>query len=53
MRYKKAWGHNYYYNPRKSLVDRLSKQLGLPTITIYALIAKERKFLLKEKYGIK
>lgn len=50
-RYKKNWGQLYYYNPKKMLVDRLSKQLKLPAITIYALIARERKYLLKEIHG--
>lgn len=52
-RYKKNYGHHYYYNPKKQLIDRLVKQLKLPAIKIYTLIAKERKYLLRELHNVR
>lgn len=52
-RYKKNYGQRYYYNPRKQLIDRLVKQLKLPAIKIYTLIARERKYLLRELHNVR
>lgn len=43
----KRFGHPYRYIPKRSLIDRLSSQLGMSESQIREQLAEERKFLLE------
>lgn len=46
-RKRKAFGNPYFYEPRRNLVYRLSKELNMTMDAVRERIAKERAFLLK------
>jgi hypothetical protein len=52
-RIKKKWGHPVTYTPRATLVERLSRELGMTYDQVIDQLFKERDFLLKYRryYG--
>jgi hypothetical protein len=47
---KARWGKPYHYSPRGTLLQRLSRELGMSIQEVYQQLQKERAFLLKNKY---
>jgi hypothetical protein len=43
---KKQWGHDYIYNPRGNLLERLSQETGLNIEQVYLQLIREREYLL-------
>jgi energy-converting hydrogenase A subunit M len=46
-RTRKKFGHSYFYEPRRNLVYRLSKELNLSLDEVRLRISEERAFILK------
>ena len=46
LRRKGHYGRLYRYSPRKNLLSRLSKELGIPEEGVFELLISERQYLL-------
>ena len=44
-------GNPYQYTPRRTLLARLSRELGLSREAVYSLLMKEREHILKSRQG--
>lgn len=47
IRTRKSWGHPVWYNPRKSLILRLSQELNLTNEQVIEQLTREREWLLE------
>ncbi|MBL1179444.1 hypothetical protein [Pantanalinema sp. GBBB05] len=47
LKQRGKYGRVYYYNPRWPLVERLSRELGMPAHEVIDRAWKEREFILK------
>lgn len=45
---KSNFGKTYNYSPRGTLLERLSRELGMSKEKVYSLLMKEREILLKQ-----
>ena len=46
---KGRFGHAYHYSPRGTLLNRLSRELGLSREAVYSLLMQERDHILKSR----
>ena len=46
---KGRFGHAYHYSPRGTLLNRLSRELGLSISEVYSLLMQERDHILKSR----
>ncbi|WP_013320978.1 hypothetical protein [Gloeothece verrucosa] len=51
-RYKKKWGHINWYRPRPQMLQRWMEELGWTEEQVLEQLSKERRYLIKELYGI-
>ena len=49
LRINKQWGHSYTYEPRVTLLKRLSAETGMTLTQVRNQLIKERLFLIKHK----
>ena len=48
-RKKTHFGRDYRYSPRGTLLDRLSRELGMSKEQVYSQLMQEREHLLKQQ----
>jgi hypothetical protein len=48
-RKKGAFGRTYQYSPRGTLLERLSREIGMSKEKIYSQLMQEREYLLKQQ----
>jgi len=46
---KNRFGQAYHYSPRGTLLNRLSRELGLSREAVYSLLMQERDHILKSR----
>jgi hypothetical protein len=46
---KGRFGRAYHYSPRGTLLNRLSRELGLSISEVYSLLMQERDHILKSR----
>ena len=46
---KGNFGKPYFYSPRGTLLERLSRELGMSKEQVYSLLMKEREYILKSR----
>jgi hypothetical protein len=46
---KGRFGRAYHYSPRGTLLNRLSRELGLSREAVYSLLMQERDHILKSR----
>lgn len=51
-RYKNKWGHINWYRPRPQMLYRWMEELGWTEKQVLEQLSKERRYLVKENYGI-
>lgn len=51
-RFKNRWGHINYYSPRKIMIERWMSELNLTEDEIREQLSKERRYLVKQNYGV-
>ncbi len=47
VRTRKKYGHPYTYNPRGNLLQRLSRETGMPLQQVYVQLMRERAELIR------
>lgn len=47
-RVRKRFGHPYYYNPKRMLINRLMQELSMSEDEVLEQLRKEREYLTRE-----
>lgn len=48
LKSKGRYGHNYFYQPRGTLLQRLARETGMSVSEVALQLASERRYLLEE-----